>query len=241
MGLMGTGVLGGPALLCTLTHPESELIGNEIARWIRIILTLSQDQSCKLPTVKSWSVKCEHVLNLSVRSTGLSYTRPSLWREFVLQQFSEFHSNFPGLSSQSLPLCLTLRVWHEYLQLYLPVQASVTVCVRVCACRRLETCCLNAFTHQRARPCLMMSVRVDMVGKHLKSVNTHVLMVWSSRCVCVCVCVCDWCGSGRVYSFLRSDSGWALYETGKERRQILMQKHWCTQRERGREVCELPD
>lgn len=50
-----------------------------------------------------------------------------------------------------------------------------------------------------SEPHLMMSVkvRVHRMGKHLKSVNTHMLTVRSRR-------------------LLKADSGWALYETPRK-------------------------
>jgi len=79
---------------------------------------------------------------------------------------------------------------------------------------------LNAFIHQRAQPYLMMSVRVrpHRVGKHLKSVNIHMLTVWSRRgnlcmrvCVCVYVCVyvcvCVYCVTGVVLEGFKVPSG----------------------------------
>lgn len=107
----------------------------------------------------AYSKKLEHVLNLSV--LHWVYLRPSLGIEFVLQQLWEFHSNFPGLSSHSLPPTFTT------------LPACPSVCNCVCVCRRLETCCLNAFTDQWARPCLMMSVRVSVHGWKAPEVCKH--------------------------------------------------------------------
>lgn len=83
---------------------------------------------------------------------------------------------------------------------------------------------------------MLIKAQVHMVGKHLRSVKTHVLIVssglrafiWTCAATCVCVCV-----AVSLYSFSRSVSGRALYETdrhpeGKDRYGTRKQSGRCS-------------